>query len=77
MEKSLYSSGQAHLVSEEAPCLTRFLAGSFNMMIYNYRYLIVCVFFIYGVISVVIACQMGPLSKGEEMMSSDHPLVET
>ena len=32
---------------------------------------------IIGICAVGVSSQMGPLSKGEEMMSPDHPLVET
>ena len=57
--------------------MTRFLAGSYNILIYRLRYVLTAIFVIIGIIAAGIASQMGPLSKGEEMMSYDHPLVVT
>ena len=44
---------------------------------YKLRYIFVVFFAILGIIAGGIASQMGPLSKAEEMMPPDHPLVIT
>ena len=73
----LYSSAQTHLIDDDADGLTRFLAGTYNMFIYRFRYILVVIFVIIGVIFTGIAMQMGPLTKGEEMMDPQHPLIVT
>jgi len=57
--------------------LTRFFAGPFNTFVFKYRYILIAVLVTLGVVAAGVASQMGPLSKGEELMSKDHPLIET
>ena len=57
--------------------MTRFFAGNFNKCVYKLRYLLVVCFALCGIVAAGIASQMGPLSKAEEMMPPDHPLVVT
>ena len=66
-----------HLFDEKTDCLTRFLAFPFNVAIHKCRVCLSVFFIILGIGAGIVAAQMGPLSKGEEMMSPDHPLVET
>ena len=66
-----------HLFDEKTDGLTKFLAGPYSNAIHYCRIALVIVFFVLGVVAVAIASRMGPLTKGEEMMSADHPLVET
>ena len=74
----LQNSGQInHLVEKETDCLTRFLAGPLNKFIYRYRYLIMTLLALYGIFSAGLASQMGPISKQEEMINPDHPLIKT
>ena len=75
--KKLYGSGTAHLLDPSSDCLTRFLAGSFNLMIYRCRYVLFLLFVGLGIAGVYVATGMGPLTKGEEMMHKDMQVIRT
>ena len=46
-------------------------------MTYKFRYVIIVALVLFGVCAAGVASQMGPLSKAEEMMPADNPLVVT
>ena len=77
-EAAGYMSPQKNLMNDQKQdCLTRFFAGSFNHCMFELRYALIILLALYGLVSAAIASQMGPLSKAEEMMPPDHPLVVT
>ena len=76
-EKTADAKDQNHLLDDKTDCLTRFFAGPFNTFIFKFRYVLIGVLIALGVAAAAVASQMGPLSKGEELMSKEHPLIET
>ena len=76
-EKAAPAKDQNHLVDDKTDCLTRFFAGPFNTFIFRFRYVLIGLLIALGIASAAVASQMGPLSKGEELMSKEHPLIET
>ena len=63
--------------SNDQDCLTKCFGGSFNHLTYKFRYFIIIVLVVLGICAAGLASQMGPLSKAEEMMPADNPLVVT
>ena len=57
--------------------LTKCFGGSFNQIINKFKYVFIVSLVLFGICAAGIASQMGPLSKAEEMMPQDMPLVVT
>lgn len=68
---------ESFIRGENQDYLTKCFGGSFNQMTYKYRYMIIISLAFFGICAAGIASQMGPLSKAEEMMPADNPLVVT
>ena len=55
--------------------LNQFFSGPFNRIIYKFRYALVFIFFTFGAICIYFGSQIGPLSKQEEFLPNDHPMM--
>jgi len=66
-------------IEEEKPpemtFLNRFFSGPYNRFIHKLRYIIVVVFFSFGVMCIYFGSQISPLTKQEEFLPNDHPMM--
>jgi len=56
-------------------CMTVFFEKYFNPFLFKVRYVAVGLFFLLGIAAAVTASNIGPLTKEEEFLPSDDPLM--
>ena len=42
---------------------TKFCGGAFNKLVFRFRYILIILFFIIGILAAIVATRIGPLTK--------------
>ena len=63
------------MTKPKADRITMFFSGPFDRCVRKGRYIIVFLFVVVGIFAAIIASDIGPLTKEEEYLPSDSPLM--
>lgn len=61
-------------IKEESK-IDRFYAGTWNTWVHKCRYAIIIIFLVWVIFASIKASEIGPLSKEEEFLPTDHPIM--